>query len=100
MKSLEEAIESRRSVRSFINDALTSDVREAIVNRCESLSQCLPGQHCRVQPVFRSLGEKIGSYGVIHNAQCWLLLIYKDVDAFSPVNAGTSTVAPNIARTC
>ena len=35
MKSLEEAIESRRSVRSFINDALTSDVREAIVNRCE-----------------------------------------------------------------
>lgn len=88
MKSIEEAIESRRSVRSFINDALTSDVRQAIVNRCESLSQCLPGQHCRVQPVFRSLGEKIGSYGVIHNAQCWLLLIYKDVDAFSPVNAG------------
>lgn len=88
MKSIEEAIESRRSVRNFINEALTSDVREAIVNRCEALSQCLPGQHCRVQPVFRSLGDKIGSYGVIHNAQCWLLLIYKDMDVFSPVNAG------------
>ncbi len=88
MKNIEEAIKSRRSVRSFINDALTSDVREAIENKCEALSQCLAGQHCRVHPVFRSLGEKIGSYGMIHNAQCWLILVYQDTDIFSPVNAG------------
>lgn len=88
MKNIEEAIETRRSVRNFINCVLTSEMREAIENKCEALSQRLAGQQCRIYPVFRSLGEKIGSYGVIHNAQCWLVLIYRDVDKFSPVNAG------------
>lgn len=88
MKNIEEAIERRHSVRNFINNVLTSDTREAIVNKCSTLTQRLQGQHCRIYPVFRSLGEKVGSYGVIHNAQCWLILIYEDVDAFSRVNAG------------
>lgn len=87
-KSIKEAIVSRRSVRSFIDRPLDPEVRTAIEIKCSALAQSLVGQECRIVPVFRSMGAKIGSYGVIRNAQCWLVLLYRDSDAFSAVNAG------------
>ena len=79
---------SRRSVRNFIDRPLDPKMRTAIESKCAVLAQSLAGQECRIVPVFRSMGGKIGSYGVIRNAQCWLVLVYRDSDVFSAVNAG------------
>jgi len=87
-KSIKEAMVSRRSVRNFIDRPLDPKVRTAIESKCAVLAQSLAGQECRIVPVFRSMGGKIGSYGVIRNAQCWLVLVYRDSDVFSAVNAG------------
>lgn len=86
--TVREAIEVRKSVRTFRKEAVDGVVMARLREMCRNVRQCLPGQEARIVVIERGIEGRVGTYGIISGAQCCLALVYRDVDNLSPVNAG------------
>lgn len=86
--TVREAIEMRKSVRTFRKEAVDGVVMARLREMCREPRQCLPGQEARIIVIERGIEGRVGTYGIISGAQCCLALVYRDVDYLSPVNAG------------
>lgn len=86
--TVREAVEARRSVRTYKKEAVDSVVMTRLREMCREPRQCLPGQQARIVVIEQSLEGRVGTYGIISGAQCCLALIYRDIDGLAAVNAG------------
>lgn len=86
--TVREAIEVRKSVRTYKKEAVDSEIMARLREMCRESRQCLPGQQARIVVIERGLEGCVGTYGIISGAQCCLALVYRDVDGLSAVNAG------------
>ena len=86
--TIREAIETRRSVRTYRKEAVDGKIMSRLREMCQEPRQSLPGQRARIVVIERGIEGRVGTYGIINGAQCCLALVYRDVDNLSPVNAG------------
>ena len=86
--TVREAIEVRKSVRTYKKEAVDSEIMARLREMCREPRQCLPGQQARIVVIERGLEGRVGTYGIISGAQCCLALVYRDIDDLAAVNAG------------
>lgn len=81
-KPINTIIKNRHSVRSYENIELSAEVKEKLQAYLEEINQSegIFGGRVRVELVQKQLGEnevKLGTYGVIKGANCYLAVAYK-----------------------
>lgn len=91
IKCLIDAINVRKSVRSYSRRQLEEDIADSVLRFAASLEQPISGCRARVELVHHdgndADGEKLGTYGVITGRNDYLALIYEEGD-YADVNAG------------
>lgn len=84
----EEAIHARHSVRTY-NPVMPDRVVLDYVNDYIShLKPVFPGTDCRLVLIDKSVDGKIGTYGVIRGAQCYVAVVIPRAGQFQAINAG------------
>lgn len=91
LKCLIDAINVRKSVRSYSRRQLEEDTVDNILRFAASLEQPIAGCRARVELVHRedndADSEKLGTYGVITGCNDYMALIYEEGE-YADVNAG------------
>lgn len=99
MTNITDAIIRRHSVRTYSDTPFPADVYAHVEEIAARVRQYIPGQEARLMPIGSDIKEKIGTYGLFKGSRCYLAVVYKDIDALSPVNAGMVGEAAVIALT-
>ncbi len=86
--TLEEAIKNRHSVRTYSPTRPDEETINRVKRFCSDAQNILNGEKARVVMIDKSISGKIGTYGVIRGAECYLALLYSKRSKLSAVNAG------------
>lgn len=86
--TLTDAIGVRHSVRTYLPETPSDEVLNFVRDFCSRPLDRLPGQHSRAVLIERAVNGKVGTYGMVRNAPCFIALVYTDIDRLSPVSAG------------
>ncbi len=86
--TLTDAIGVRHSVRTYLPETPSDEVLDFVRGFCSRPLDRLPGQHARAVLIERAVNGKVGTYGMVRNAPCFMALVYSDIDRLSPVSAG------------
>lgn len=89
--TLIEAIRQRRSVRTFLPEMPDGAVLDFVRRYIDGLQPALPGTACRLALIEKTIDGKIGTYGVVRGAQCYVGLAYDISSDMDAVGAGIVT---------
>lgn len=86
--TIEEAIRSRHSVRTYIPVMPDRAVFDYVNDYISRLKPAVPDTACRLVLIDKAVDGKIGTYGVISGAQCYVAVVHMRNGRFQAMNAG------------
>lgn len=86
--TIEEAIHARHSVRTYSPVMPDRTVLDYINSFIAGLKPIFPGTTCRLVLIEKAVDGKIGTYGVVRGAQCYIAVLNGREGDLQAVNAG------------